>query len=382
MLQVHEINDIDELAKYRLAWSLLLPQTRNATFFQSLDWLEVYWRHFGANQRLRALVVFRENRPMGIVPLVVRTERTGIGRLRMLTYPLDYWGSFYGPIGPGPTATLLAAMQHIRHTPRDWDLLDLRWVDRDGCDYARTPTTMRLAGFQPHAQAWDRTAMVDCEIGWEAYWQGRAKKWRHDVDRVTRRLAHQGQLTLVRYRPEGAACGDGDPRWDLYDSCLELAQRSWQGTATDGTTLCHPEVQQYLRDTHAIAARVGAVDLNLLVVDGRPVAFTYNYHYDGRIYGLRKGFDPEWAPLRVGTVLQRMMIEDSFRRGDRTIDLGVGSLKSKQAWQTSLATSFRYTHFPLSVPLAQVMWVRRWIRTRLYGDQDLACVPEEPSSSA
>ena len=35
-MHVEEINDIHELGSYRLPWSLLLPQTRNATFFQSI----------------------------------------------------------------------------------------------------------------------------------------------------------------------------------------------------------------------------------------------------------------------------------------------------------------------------------------------------------
>ena len=56
MTQIVEINDAAELANYRLLWSSLLPQTRRASFFHSLDWLEVYWRHYGHEQRLRVLV--------------------------------------------------------------------------------------------------------------------------------------------------------------------------------------------------------------------------------------------------------------------------------------------------------------------------------------
>ena len=46
MLHVQEINDIHELGGYRPSWNLLLPQTRAATFFQSLDWLEVFTRYY------------------------------------------------------------------------------------------------------------------------------------------------------------------------------------------------------------------------------------------------------------------------------------------------------------------------------------------------
>ena len=302
MICVEEINDLEQLACRRLLWNALLPQTPGATFFQSFDWLEVYWRHFGAGQRLRVLVVRADGQPLGILPLVVQRERTRVGRVRTLTYPLHDWGTFYGPIGPNPTATLLEGLRHVARTPRDWDMLDLRWVDLDGCDRGRTEQTMELAGLSPSKQIWNVAPRIEIEGDWQDYWRSRDKKWRHNVERCGRRLGEQGEVAFVRYRPEGAANGDGDPRWDLYDACVELARRSWQSNAADGTTLSSPEVCQYLRDTHAAAARIGNVDVNLLLLDHRPVAFVYNYVYDGRVYDLRKGFDPELCglPARTG----------------------------------------------------------------------------------
>jgi CelD/BcsL family acetyltransferase involved in cellulose biosynthesis len=373
MVHVEEINDIHELASYRLFWSLLLPQTHQATFFQSLDWLEVYWKHYGRSQRLRALVVCAEGRPLGILPLVVCTESTRVGPLRVLTYPLHDWGTFYGPIGPNPTATLTAGLRHVRRTPRDWDLLDLRWIDRDGCDGGRTEAAMRRAGFDPRRQAWAQAPVVDIHGSWEEYWNSRSRKWRQSVRNCRRRILSRGKTTLLRYRPRGAACGQADPHWDLYDHCIRIARRSWQASSTNGTTLCHASVCDYLRDTHAAAARAGSLDLTLLLLDGQPIAFAYHYHYGGRVYGLRKGFDPAFAALRPGIVLQQMVLEDSFRRGDRLYDMGVGFLETKRHWQTSLSTSYRYTHFPITVARAQLLRIKRWIQEKIHGQQYVAC---------
>jgi len=129
MAKITEIRSLDQLDSLRLVWRSLLQQTPNATFFQSLDWLEVFWRHHGADQQLRVLVVSSGSEVIGILPLTVVTESTGVGSVRFLTYPLQDWGSFFGPIGPNPTATLMAAMRYLNTAPRDWDVLDLRWVD-------------------------------------------------------------------------------------------------------------------------------------------------------------------------------------------------------------------------------------------------------------
>jgi hypothetical protein len=181
-------------------------------------------------------------------------------------------------------------------------------------------------------------------------------------------------VTLVRHRPPPAARGEGEPRWDLYNACVDLAGRSWQGDASDGTTLSHPQVRDFLRDVHTAAARAGAVDMNLLLLAGRPIAFIYHYCRDGRLYGLRKGFDPEFARFRAGLVLQYLTLQICFERGDHSYDLGVGYHDTKRQWQTSIATSYRLTYFPPMVFRAQLLRLNRWIRRKLYGRHDIACV--------
>lgn len=360
-IDVHEINGLDQLREFREPWNDLLTVTPGATYFHSFDWLATYWEHFGAGQQLRVLLVAIDDRLIGIVPLVVTMEHTRVGPLRVLTYPLHSWGSFYGPIGAEQELILRAAFTHIRETPRDWDLLDLLWVDAAGTDDGCTEAALALAGWKTRGTAWKESAQIDIEGGWDAYWAGCKTHWRSNVRRCERRLAERSTLEHVRYRPRGVEAGESDPRWDLYDACERIAQQSWQGASTTGTTLSHESVRAYLRDTHATAVRFGGLDLNLLLLAGRPVAFAYNYHYRGHVYGLRAGFDAEAANEGAGTVLLYKMIEDGCRRGDRLIDLGPGSLEAKRYWQTRLATAYRYTIYPSS-PRAQLLRLLHWLK--------------------
>ena len=204
MAQVLEINQIDQLAQFRQEWGDLLRQTAGASFFQSLDWLEVYWRHFGAGQKLRVLVVLAEDRPAGILPLVVRREATRVGRLRVLTFPLHDWGSFYGPIGPDPEPTLAAGLEHVRRTRRDWDILELRWQGALGTDPVQIQRAMLAAGFQAYATVWNRTAIVDLAGTWDSYWSGRKGAWLRRFRHAERKLSEQGEFpTCVTARWAG-----------------------------------------------------------------------------------------------------------------------------------------------------------------------------------
>jgi CelD/BcsL family acetyltransferase involved in cellulose biosynthesis len=421
MIEVQEVNQIEALADFRPAWRQLLAGTAAASFFHSLEWLECYWRHFGAGQKLRVLIASDCGRPAGILPLVVRPETTRVGRLRVLTYPLHDWATFFGPIGPCATTTLAAGLRHVRGTPRDWDVLDLRWIDADGDDLGRTERAMAQAGFPPRGQKWDRTSLVELPETWQEYWLDREPKFRKNIDRLQRQMAEQGKVDFLRCR--GGACSTGfsrnerwssgfsrNERWssgfsrpiaimpvdnsgppakagtptDPYETCVALAQRSWQGDGVPGapacgsrvadkTNLCHDQYGSFFRDAHAAAAELGAADVNLLWFDGQPAAFAYNYCWNGAVYGLRKGYDPRFGHLRPGLVLQKLMLEDGHRRGDRLYDLGTGDQSAKAPWRTAVRTSYRFTYFPATVFRAQLLWWNRWLRRRLLGERDIAC---------
>jgi len=363
MPHVEQIDQIEQLDHYRLLWKSLHGQTRDATFFQTLEWLQAYWRHFGHDKQLRTLIVYAAARPIGIVPLVVLREPTRVGGLRVLTYPLHDWGSFFGPIGRDTTATLTVAMRYLQSSRRDWDLLDLRWIN-ESLDRGRTRGALQQAGFQGRAATWKKIPVVEMHGRWDDYLAARSPKFRAAITRGLRRVDDGGELTYLRYRPQGSAFADDDPRWDLYDTCVDLAQRSWQGGSPTGTTLSHAAVQPYFRDTHLAAVRAGMLDLNLILADDVPIAFGYNYHHQGHVSGVRIGFDPRWAKVGPGRLLLAKTLQDGFARGDRLLDLGPGSLDAKRPWQTRVLCSRRATHYPLASPRTQLLRLKHWATDR------------------
>jgi CelD/BcsL family acetyltransferase involved in cellulose biosynthesis len=358
MPQVKEFRAIESLAELRRAWDSLLKQTIGASFFQSLDWLECYWRHYGLGQELRVLHVHDRGNSLGIVPLVVRAEPTRAGRIRALTYPLDDWGTFYGPIGPQPEVALSAALKHLRATRRSWDMLDLRWV-HPHLDQGLAARSLKSAGFQAYPQVTAQAGLIDLHGGWDKYWAKRSSHWRNNVRRAERRVAEAGEVTHVHYRPRGDADGEGDPRWDLYEECEAIAAASWQASSTTGTTLSHAAIRAFLRDMHPVAARCGALDLHLLRVGGRPAAFAYNYCYQGYVFGLRTGYDASVSRDGLGTVIMQRVIETCFRQTDHTLDLGINYLDCKRNWLTSIMPVYRYTHFRPAAPKAQLLRLKR-----------------------
>ena len=365
-MRVREIGRLSELSALRADWERLFALTAGATFFHTLDWFEAYWRHYGQEQELRVLVIESAAGIEGIVPLVLKNEQTRVGMVRVLTYPLHDWGSFYSPLGQDQPAILQAALEHLRRRQteaarRDWQLLDLRWID-PAQDQGATVAAMQRAGFPADERPWSRSAFVELSGDWEAYWSSRQSRWRNNVRRSERKLSEAGEVRYVRYRSGDTAGQPTEPRWDLYEICLAIAGRSWQSTANDGTTLSHEAVRDFLQDAHRAAAARGAIDVNLLYLNDAAAAFAYNYCHQGWVYGLRMGFDARLSRDGAGSVLLARMIEDSFRRGDRLIDLGAEYLEAKRFWLTSLRWSHRATHFSPTAPRAQVLRLKHWMQ--------------------
>jgi hypothetical protein len=364
MLLTKEITDISRLSGYRAAWRELLRDTPGASFFQSLEWIEIYWKHCGKKKHLRVLIVEEDGRPMGILPLAVQWERTRLGPLRVLTYPLDNWGSFYGPIGPQPEQTLTAGLEHLRHSPRDWDFLELRGSGTPGNAACVVSDAFEAAGMKAYMSRWNETALVDLSNGWDAYRRSRKGLWLRRLRQAEVKLARRAKVEYVRYRPVGNTTGDDDRQWDYFGICEALAEKTWQASAADGTTLCHDAVRSFLMEMHEKAVEEKAVDVNLLLLDGRPAAFIYGYHYRGHVFGLRRGFDAELSRAGVGNVLLWHTLRDSAERGDRSYDMGPGSIESKRHFLTRLSPILRHSHFPHLASRTQLLRLRRWWESR------------------
>ncbi len=327
--------------------------------------------YFAEDQKLRVLVVHAEGKPIGILPLCVDAERSRLGVVRKLTYPVPPWARSFGPVGPNPTATLLVAMRHIRETPRDWDLIDLPSIDET--DGGRTERALRAQGFSTVCQPWASASVVRLDSSWDQYVASRDAAWRRELRRGQWQLAERGDVSFVRYRPEGVAYDDGDPRWDLYTACEEISRSSavdnGAGSSADhgagnGKTTDDETTGRFLRDVHETAAARGMLDLCLLLVAQQPVAYLYSYHDQGRLLTVRTRVSSAWAGSGANHVLWANAIEDSFVRGDRRYEIPTDVAERCSDFMTDVESSWRVMHYRALDVRAQAVRLEHWRRRR------------------
>jgi CelD/BcsL family acetyltransferase involved in cellulose biosynthesis len=146
--------------------------------------------------------------------------------------------------------------------------------------------------------------------------------------------------------------------------CEMTAAASWQSDVTNGNTLSHERVRGFYRDAHAAAARLGMVDVNVLLFEGRPAAFLYGYQCNGQVFLMRTGFDPAFGEHAFGAALALRSIQDSIIRGDQLIDFGQGEREHKRRLRTRTESTYRITYTPLSSWRSQTVRITRWAKQR------------------
>lgn len=371
MLQVREINEFAELESLRADWNRLLVETVDYSFFQTLDWLQAVWNHYALPQKLRVLVVERDGRPIGIVPCCVRTERRKIGSVRVLTYPVDDWTTFYGPITAEPATCFRAALGHVAATPCDWDVIDLRYVDQQSPEFMDVGAAFRELRLDFIARPRMEVRLCRMSEGWEAYVDSRSRNWRRQMRRDLEVLADRGEVRLVRYRPIAGGTGRDAHSLEIYDACERIAAKSWQADAESQSTLSSPRVRDLLLELHCRAASLGMLDANILTVGGRPVAFNYNYVAAGRAFGLRAGFDPTAKMDHCGRILLYKMLEGSFARGDVEYCFGPGRQSYKDRFANEMRYAYTFRHFSRRSFKSRLMRLREQLTSSLWSEREL-----------
>ncbi|MEX0727971.1 MAG: GNAT family N-acetyltransferase [Planctomycetaceae bacterium] len=367
MIGLIELHDLTSLEQYRMTWDDLWRQTLPKSFCQSYAWFSAYARHFLPENSLRVLVASVNGKTLGIVPLVIRHVETGVGTLRMLTYPRCSWGSIDRPIGPHPTAAIMLAMRHLQQSPADWDLIDLREIRDGGGNHSRLSNSLRNAGLAFRHRNWDAQSTVCCETDWWTYWSNRPAPLKERAASAYRDFARQGEIELIRQRemtPQSQVRSrqfssytgrwgnqfSGVDLWTQFESVADLPQRD----------------VAFLREVHPKAAQLGMADLAVLRVGREPIAAAYGWHAAGDVTNcwLGQGTD---QPESAGTLLMETLLQDGFARGDRQMRLRGDEHPAFADWETDRETTSRFTHFSTTSPRAQMLRLNQYVRQLWHG---------------
>lgn len=376
MFQVAEINNLEKLKSYRLAWQELWQRGRLRGFSTSYEWFETQAR-LNPERPLKVLVVSLAGKVIGLLPLVKKTVTTRLGSQRVLTYPTHHWGSWYGPIGPNSAATLTAGLRHLATTRRDWDLLDLPYVDRDRNDLGRTQTAARNMGWNVTERVWQRVPLVELPENWTEFLSAKRTSARQAAEQAEAQLVRNGRWELWEYR-------SGEDTGHLAQPLLE----HWEQLLRTETQ--HQELDS-VRAFAAAAEQTGQLQLASLLRKGKPQAVAFGFRVAGG--------GVEW--IRAKTVSAESLhgltarelevaflgrlLEQGLLQGEHLQEISPGcslTTAARTVWATRILPSYRYSMAPWSHLRSALMVRYHQARTPRLPRQHFDLAPGASNSTA
>ena len=86
---------------------------------------------------------------------------------------------------------------------------------------------------------------------------------------------------------------------EILQECFELEDRSWKG-ASGGSVLRTPGMIEFMTQEARLVADLGVLDLWLLKLDGKLIAFSYCHLSRGTCFMHKISFDPDFQDLAPG----------------------------------------------------------------------------------
>lgn len=318
MLIVTEYQNFEELNSISDVWNRLWQQTPDSSFLNSYEAFEATCSLSGLREQLKVLMVSLMGKPIGFVPFVIRPMETPLGTLRVLTFPMEEWHSFYSTIGPHKTIILQAVVKHLKKSGRNWDYLDWTGLLRTGREKERLQTAGILHGLRLEQHASRECSLINLEKGWYSFWTNADAEMRQEAHALERRLQAMGRLRLLRCRAIAENQMDEPGKNLVYQHLQKILSENLTQPVGQTKERRGYRNHDFINRIHNAAVQHAVADWSVLYVNEDPVAAAYGLAHQGRLEMLSLTSRAGW-PMETRLVLMKMLLEDSCRRGDLKI---------------------------------------------------------------
>jgi CelD/BcsL family acetyltransferase involved in cellulose biosynthesis len=311
---------LDGVAPIAREWEELANHASSAPFLRP-GWFAA-WAGAFAPGGVTVFALRRGGRIVALVPLLRRRHS-----LRSATNEHSPEFGLVAEDADGAVA-LTSAIFVGRPKMARFDYLDPRGGVGDLLEAART------ARYRTVLQTILRSPYLEIRGNWDAYRARLKRKTRHEVDRLSRRLAAEGDVSLD--------VADGTVRLDeLLTEGFALEASGWK-TARGTAIISRPQTSAFYRGVARWASDCGMLSLAFLRLDGRAIAFSFALEEAGVYYVLKGGYDVAFGRHGPGILLRQALLARAFERGLKQYEFLGADEPWKRAWTSSVRDRTRF----------------------------------------
>lgn len=291
------------------AWEQLLRADPNRHIFSTPEWNRLWWERFGRGHQEGLVLTFQDSEPVAIAALTIdRTERGR--RVRFLGGDdlTDYQGPLIVSEHYRP-AVAEAFLKYLFTEFAEWDYLEAKGLPVPFHFSEWLVEAADRMGLEFELELHELTAVLMLPDTWEKYLIGLGKKRRHELERKTRRFEREAPGAVLR------TAGD-----QSLEADIESFIRMHKTSAGEKGEFMLPAREAFFRDVARTMQEKGMLSLDFLEVQGKALAATISFRYDGVFYLYNSAYDLELRSISPGLILVSRMIARSIEEGARRFD--------------------------------------------------------------
>lgn len=320
-IKITRVETIQEFESLREQWTSLLFQCPEKDIFLTWEWLFAWWKWLGQPEHQLWILLFHDDeRLIGIAPLMLSLKRkygVNLNWLENIGNPECDVSTF---ISIEPEKTTKAFLRYLREKQREWDVLELKQVNMSNTGNQRFIAILDSSPYGIIRTTQNHLYIPLIGDNWEAYYSRLSKNMKHNLKRRMKRLSEMGPVTIQKYSGESLT-------WEQFQVMLAVSEKSNFPDLYKSANLFsfHKELLTFTKEFKW-------VQIEMLFVGDRPIAFQYGFCFNNRYEDWRGGIDKEFEILAPGKLLMMFSLEDRFKCGIEENDFLRGVYSYKLDW--------------------------------------------------
>jgi CelD/BcsL family acetyltransferase involved in cellulose biosynthesis len=299
--------NLDEL---RNVWESLSPKVERIAFYHSWEWIDGVAKYlYPDSLQLAFFIIWDGAIPVALFPLELKERRllgiipdTEINNLSHAHMPFNDWlcASDHDPAEV--LGVLLASLDSFASSP--WCRLKIHSVLDD------TPLASAVTRYRNQSSSGQRSYYFDCEdTSIEAILSS------HQRRNLRRRRKQADKLGVVTF--EYVKASEGGVFTEALEAFFRLEASGWKGSDGQKSAISlSPSLSGFYQNLASANHSRYFCQINLMKIDGNPVAGQYCFIADGVAHLIKIGFDENLKHCSPGSLLLKAFLERSVQQKD------------------------------------------------------------------
>jgi CelD/BcsL family acetyltransferase involved in cellulose biosynthesis len=347
---VEVISTEEGVAALEKDWNRLSACAESPNVFMTYSWFSVWLRRLmsddGRGRLQPHMLLIKQNEVVvGIVPLVRRIASRPGFHLRKLGFPTYHSDYNDLVLGNDVLALTRAAMDYLRCSARDWDLIDLTELRDDGSRIAAMEAAAADAGLQHRLfPETDECPYMPIDLPWSETWEKRNLNFAQRAFRGIEARAGEGFHVRAVDHPEKET--------GLLERIVTV-----EAQKRIGGRILAPFIGRYTAEFQSLFATLGPqglITMLLMEKNEELVAYLILFRCGKKLWDYQTGYDRAYSVLSPGTALICGAIDYGFNHGCDEFDFLRGMDEYKFRWTSSFHRNRR-----------MILWNSRFV-SKLY----------------